>query len=42
VRLTKPAGLSWSDVEVVVFAQSETTREIGAVQILDAGQLAPR
>jgi hypothetical protein len=31
VRLTKPAQLAWSDIDVVVFVQSETTREIGAV-----------
>jgi len=42
LRLTKPADLSWSDVAIVVFAQSETTREIGAVQALDPGQLATR
>jgi hypothetical protein len=32
VRLTKPSDLSWSDVDVVAFAQSEVTREIGATQ----------
>jgi hypothetical protein len=36
LQLSKPADLAWSDVVVVVFAQSETTREIGAVRMLDA------
>jgi hypothetical protein len=31
VRLTRPADLAWSDLDVVAFVQSETTREIGAV-----------
>jgi hypothetical protein len=39
IHLSKPADLAWSAVEVVVFAQSEATREIGAVHWLDAGQL---
>jgi hypothetical protein len=41
-RLDKPADLAWSDVEVVVFIQSEATGEIGAVQALDARRLAVR
>jgi hypothetical protein len=39
VRLSKPAELAWSEVEVVVFVQSETTREIGAVRAREARQL---
>jgi hypothetical protein len=39
VRLVKPADLAWADAELVVFAQSEATREIGAVHALDARQL---
>jgi hypothetical protein len=39
IRLVKPADLAWADAEVVVFAQSEATREIGAVRALDAQQL---
>ena len=42
MTLTKPAGLSWSDVEIVVFVQSETTREVGAADVLDAGRLVTR
>ena len=42
VRLDKPADLAWADVELVVFAQSEATGEIGAVQAFDAGRLAAR
>jgi len=30
VRLTKPADLPWSGIDVVVFVQSETTGEVGA------------
>ena len=41
VQLAKPADLGWSDVEIVVFAQSEATREIGAVRALDGRRLAP-
>jgi len=33
IQLSKPGDLAWSDVEIVVFAQSETTREIGAVRV---------
>lgn len=33
IQLSKPADLAWSDSEIVVFAQSETTREIGAVRM---------
>jgi hypothetical protein len=35
LQLVKPADLAWSDVEIVVFVQSEATREIGAVRVLD-------
>ncbi len=35
IALSKPADLAWPDVELVVFAQSEVTREIGAVRVLD-------
>ena len=38
IQLSKPADLAWSDIEVIVFAQSETTREIGAVRMIDAGK----
>jgi hypothetical protein len=31
VRLAKPADLAWSDLDVIAFVQSETTREIGSV-----------
>jgi len=39
IQLSRPADLAWSEVEVVVFAQSEKTREIGAVRVLDAAQM---
>jgi len=39
VQLSKPADLAWSDVDIVVFVQSEATREIGAVQAVEARQL---
>jgi hypothetical protein len=42
LRLLKPADLAWADTEVVVFAQSETTREVGAVQALDGRLLLTR
>ncbi len=42
IRLVKPTDLAWADAEVVVFAQSEATREIGAVRALDARQLDVR
>lgn len=42
LRLLKPADLAWAEAEVVVFAQSETTREVGAVQVLDGRHLLPR
>ncbi len=35
IVISKPADLAWSNVELVVFAQSEATREIGAVRALD-------
>jgi hypothetical protein len=35
ISVSKPPDLTWSDVEVVVFAQAEVTREIGAVRALD-------
>ena len=31
IQISKPADLAWSDAELVVFAQSEATREIGGV-----------
>jgi hypothetical protein len=34
LQIEKPADLAWADVEVVVFAQSEATREIGAVRVV--------
>ena len=33
VRLTKPADVSWSDVDVVAFVQSEVTGEIGGTLV---------
>jgi len=39
IQLSKPADLAWSEVEVVVFAQSEVTREVGAVRLLDGAQV---
>ena len=42
VRLTKPAGLSWSDIDVVGFAQSEVTREIGAAMSLNRTRITVR
>ncbi|HXJ21773.1 MAG TPA: DUF1223 domain-containing protein [Polyangia bacterium] len=33
IQLLKPSDLTWSEVELVVFIQSETTREIGAVWV---------
>jgi hypothetical protein len=39
IQLSKPGDLVWSSIEIVVFAQSESTREIGAVRSLDAAQL---
>ena len=38
IQLSKPADLAWPDLQVVVFAQSEVTREIGAVRLLDGAQ----
>jgi hypothetical protein len=40
VRLAKPADLPWPDAVVVVFVQSEATREIGAVRALDGDRLS--
>jgi hypothetical protein len=42
LQLVKPADLAWADAVVVVFAQSETTREIGAVQAFDGQRLGLR
>ena len=39
IHLVKPADLPWSEVELVVFAQSEVTREIGALQVLDGREV---
>ena len=39
MQLSKPADLAWSDLQVVVFAQSEVTREVGAVRLLDGAQV---
>src|SRR5262245_12886608 len=41
LRLTKPAELSWSGIDVVGFVQSETTREIGGAFFLDRKHRAP-
>jgi hypothetical protein len=40
LQLAKPADLAWSDLDVVVFAQSEATREIGAVVHLGSVNVA--
>ena len=42
IHLSKPSDLAWSDVELVVFAQSETTRGIGAVRAIDGQELPTR
>ncbi len=42
VRLTKPDDLSWSDIDVVGFTQSEVTREIGAAMSLDRKRVTVR
>ena len=42
LQLSRPADLAWSDVDIVVFAQSEATREIGSVRALDGRQLGIR
>jgi hypothetical protein len=42
IQLSKPAELAWSAVDVVVFAQSEATREIGAVRLIAARDLDGR
>jgi hypothetical protein len=42
IQLSKPGDLAWSDVELVVFAQSETTREIGAVRVIDGREVPTR
>ena len=42
IQLSKPADLAWSAVDVVVFAQSEATREIGAVRLIEAPDLDGR
>jgi hypothetical protein len=42
IQLSKPAELAWSAVDVVVFAQSEATREIGAVRLIEARDLDGR
>jgi hypothetical protein len=39
IQLAKPADLAWSGVDLVVFAQSEVTREIGAVRLIAARDL---
>lgn len=36
VRLSKPAELPWSNIEIVAFVQSAVTGEVGAVTVLDA------
>lgn len=40
LRLSKPADVGWTDIDLVVFVQSETTREIGGVRTVDVGQWA--
>jgi hypothetical protein len=42
IQLAKPADLAWPDVDLVVFVQSETTAEIGAVRATDGRTLVPR
>jgi hypothetical protein len=42
VRLTKPADLPWSGIEVVAFVQSKATGAIGAALVLDSKRLSVR
>lgn len=42
VRLSKPADLPWSGIEIVAFIQSNATGEVGAVSLLDPMQLTAR
>jgi hypothetical protein len=42
IQLSKPADLSWAGVDVVVFAQSEATRGLGAVRLIGARDLHER
>ena len=42
IQLSKPGDLAWSDVELVLFAQSETTREIAAVRAIDGREVSTR
>jgi hypothetical protein len=42
IQLSKPGDLAWADLELVVFVQSETTREIGAVRAVDGRELPAR
>lgn len=42
LRLEKPSDLPWSDLDLVVFVQSEKTGEVAAVRTLDGRQLAGR
>jgi hypothetical protein len=39
VQISKPADLAWADIELIVFAQSEASREIGGVRAFEAAQL---
>jgi hypothetical protein len=42
VRLTKPADVPWSGIEVVAFVQSRATGEVAAVLVLDSKRLMVR
>jgi len=42
IQLSKPSDLGWPDAELVVFIQSETTREVGAVRVVDGREPAAR
>ncbi len=42
IQLSKPADLAWSAVDVVVFVQSEVTREIGVARAIDVQDLRGR
>lgn len=42
IQLSKPGDLAWSDAELVVFAQSEATGEIGAVRAIDGREMPAR
>lgn len=42
LRVSKPRDLAWPDADIVVFVQSEATREIGAVRVVNVRQPASK